>query len=234
MALELKRTFTQKADGTEVYIEVVAATGLYNVTTNPGGFGAPNPARNTLALIFYGFHKKSDGDVVVAENTHDPLTVSQYTIPMAKDKNGHLEGHIFALRIFDSIVNYVDGDIVYDNENPAAPFIKKRVAGVFVAITEAALIGEVGVVDALEINEFPVPPAQDFVNELNADQLEKLRAFIKEDCGRDDYEEVKDRFDYVDSLLAISTDDFAALAYNEAQLKVKEIFDYQDILENAS
>ncbi len=233
MALELKSDFSQKADGTEVYFEVEDATGLYDAVDNPGGFGDPNPDRNEVALIFYGNHKRVAGDVEVVVNSYDPLTVDTFTISMAKLQNGHLEAYIFAVLIFDSGGVYDDGDITYNNESPATPFLQKRVAGQWVEITAADLVGEEDEVTTLLENEFPVPQAKEFIDELNADQLKKLRPYIKGECGKDDFELLRDRHDYAKGLLVTATDDFAAQAYNEAQAKIEEIFDYQEILEEA-
>lgn len=232
--LELKRALTQKADGTEVYIEVENATGIYNVATNPGGFGAPNPSRNQVALLFYGLHKKTAGDIEAVVNSYNPETVSSFTLPMNKAINGHMELYVFAPLIFNPLGSYTDGDIVYDKENPLDKHLKKRVSGVWVRIEVADLVGEDAEVTTLFKNEFFVPQAKEFVDELNAAQQKKLRAFIYKECGKDDYEELRDRFDFAEGELVAATDDFSAAAYNEAQLKIEELFAYQDILADAA
>lgn len=233
MALELKEAVSQKADGTEFYIEVVNATGVYNVSTNPGGFGAPNPARNTLALIFYGNHKKVAGDVLAVPVTYDPLVVSQFTILLDEAKNGHIQYYITALQIFSLIGVYADGDIVYNNQNPLLPVIQKRIAGVFTTITAAQMIGEAGVVDELASNQFPIPDAINFKNQLLAEKFPILQDFINErtECLGDEYEESENNFTYVDNLLELATLDFAAQAYNQAEIKLEEVFEFKDKIE---
>lgn len=228
MALELKASTTQKSDGTEIYIEVVDATGVYDVDTNPGGFNAPNPIRNTLAIVIYGVHKTSTEDVELEFLPYSATTVESFTLAMEEALNGHSELTITALPIFDDEEDYEDDDVVYDNENPAAPFIKKMVDDEWVTLTPAELAEETETTKLVE-NIFPVPQAKEFMDELNAAKLKKLRAFNNQECIKDDYEDLRDRYEYVKDLLIAATDgDFCSGVYNEAQLKIEEIFAYKE------
>lgn len=224
--LQLKTAVTRNASGSELYVEFENATGLYDVTTNPGGFGAPNAERNTLAVLFYGNFKLSSGDVEATPLVHDPLTVTSFTLALDRDKNAHLNHYIFALPIFDDEAVYNEGDIVYNNENPSAPLIQKYVAAVWTTIAIAELIGEE--VTQKETNSFITPEAEAFVNELSALRLSKLRALVKGECGKDEYEPVRNSYDFVDSLLEGAILDFCSGAYAEAQLKLEELFAYED------
>lgn len=231
--LVLKTTVQRNAAGTELYIEFLTATGVYESPDNEGGFGTPNPARNTLAIIFYGLHKGVEADVEVLPLAHDPLTVSSFTIALTKEINGHLNYYLWALPVFDSGGSYSDGDIVYDNETPSAPFIKKRVSGVWESITKESLINESDV-DYKEGNSFPIPDAETFRNELNAQRLDQLRDMVYQKCPAEEYEAIRNNFDYVDAELEEAINDFCSGAYAEAQRKLEKIFEFQTYLEEAA
>jgi hypothetical protein len=225
--LQLKTTTSRNGSGTELYVEFLNATGVYDAGTNPGGFGAPNPERNTLAVIFYGNFKLSTGDVIAVPVVYDPLTVSSFTILLDRSKNAHLNHYIFALPIFDDELEYEEGDIVFNNDNPSAPVIQKLNAeDEWDIIQPADLIAEE--VDQKETNSFITPEAEAFENELAALRLSKLRALVNGSCGKDDYEPIRNAYDYIDGLLEGAILDFCSGAYAEAQLKLEEIFAYQD------
>jgi hypothetical protein len=226
--LVLKTKTTRNQAGTEVYVEFLNATGEYDVTTNPGGFGDPNPARNTLAVLFYGNFKLSSGDVVATPLTYDPLTVSSFTLAMERSLNSHMNHYIFALPIFDDEVTYEEGDVVWNNTNPLAPVVQKMNSDD--EWEEVALVDliEDEEVSQKESNNFITPDAEAFVNELLGAKLIKLRNFINEECGEDEYKDLDTKFDYVDSLLEAAGLDFCSGAYAEAQLKLEEIFSFED------
>lgn len=222
--LILKSDVTQNQAGTEVYVEVVEATGTYDVDDNPGGFGTPNPNRNALALVFYGNHKKVEADVESTLSPHNPLSVTSFTVLITESVNGVLEYYVFALPIFDDGGVYVDGDIVYDNETPATPFIKERVAGVWVTRVPSELVGKTAIV-SLEDNTFVIPDAANFRNALNAARTNKLRSKIAGECGEEEYMQFREWFDYVDGELDMACSDFNTEAYAEAQIKVEAVLD---------
>lgn len=225
MALVLKSKVTRSTDGLLLYIEVYEATGLYNVTTNPGGWGSPNPARNTLALIFDGNHKRVDGDILAVPDANDPVTVQSFTLHLP-GKNGALNYQVYAVEIFDTMGTYADGDIVWDNQNPSAPFLKKRVSGVWTVIVAADILGDDTVVQ-IDKYAYPIPEMEAYRNGLNTARLELLRE--KEENGDDqesDYDTIRNEFDFVDGLLDASGQDFCAAAYNEAQVKLERVEDF--------
>jgi hypothetical protein len=227
MALVLKTAVTRNAAGTELYIEFLNATGAYDDPTNLGGFGAPNVARESLAMIYYGLHKTVEEDIVSVPTAHDPLTATSFTIPLTRDNNGHLNYYVWGLPIFDDQLVYADGDIVYDNENPSVPFIKERVAGQWVTITSEDLVDKT-VAIYKEGNVFPVPVAESFRMELNGLRLEKLRLMVYGECTEEEYTDFRNAFDYVDSELEEAINDFCSGSYAEAQQKLENIFEYQD------
>jgi hypothetical protein len=222
--LVLKKKVTQSTDGTQLYIEFFNATGNYDASTNPGGFGTPNPARNTLAMVFYGNFKRVSGDVLAIPLAHDPITVSSYTLDIV-GLNGVLDYFIYAIPIFNPIGTYVDGDIVYDNQ--ATPFIKKRVSGVWVPIQPADVANQTIVVQTEGV-AFPIPEMAAYRNDLNASRMSQLQLKIDEGDNADweDYYLTRDGFDYVDGMLDAATKDFCAAAYAPAQVKLEKVEKY--------
>jgi len=227
-SLVLKTLVTRNAAGDQLYIEFLNATGAYNVSTNPGGFGTPNPSRNSLAIIFYGNFTKVAGNVLAMPSVNDPLTVTSFTIPLTIDVNGILNYYVFALPIYSGSNSYSAGDVTYDNSNPAAPFIKKYDGTTWTTIHAADLVGTS--VDQKTGNALVIPDAERFRNTLNASKVEKLRAYIKKLCGHDEYIAVRNQFDFVDGLLEEATNDVCAGAPNEAQIKIEEILAFQQQL----
>lgn len=225
--LQLKTTVSRNGSGTELYVEFLNATGVYDAGTNPGGFGTPNAERNVLAIVFYGNYKLSTGDVEATPVVYDPLTVTSYTILLDRAKNAHLNHYIFAIPIFDDEVVYEDGDIVFNNENPSAPVIQKMNDDEWEIIQPVDLIAEESI-SQKETNSFITPEAEAFENELAALRLSKLRALVNGSCGKDEYEPIRNSYDYIDGLLEGAILDFCSGAYAEAQLKLEEIFAYQD------
>lgn len=225
--LVLKTKVTQESDGSLLYIEVVNATGVYDVTNNPGGFGAPNPARNSLALVFYGNFKREAADVLAGPLPYTPESVTSYTLPLPRH-NGVLDYYIFAISIFNPLATPADGDIVYDNQNPAAPFIKKRVAGAWVPILPVNCIGQSTVVQT-EKQAFAIPEMTKYRNDLNNLRLVKLQELInndQDDGDKTDYDRLRDNFDYVDGTLEGATLDFCSGAFSTAQHKIEKLEEF--------
>lgn len=228
MALIVKGDVEQNAIGSEVYIEFLNATGVYNVDTNPGGFGTPNPARNALAMILVANHKLSAGDQAASIQAYNPLAVTSFTVNLSKTVNGVLQWNILAVPLFDSGGSYSDGAVVYDNENPSLPFIKERVAGVWVERTEAQIVGNANVVQANEYS-FPVPAAMELSKDLLMEKQPKLRdkVYGTNDYTKQEFDTSDQQYKYVDSLISAACDAFRAEAYNEAQSMIEEVFNYE-------
>lgn len=231
MALVLKADVTISDDGTQLFIEFLEATGTYDEENNPGGFGAPNPARNALAIILFAEHKVA-GDVAATVLAYSPLSVSSFTVTMTKEVNGVLAYTILALPIFAEEGDYDDGDVVYDNTNPAAPFIKEMVEGVFVERTAEEIVGNATVTQK-NAYSFPIPDAIALQDELAAEKLRVLRDYLNGKCKGEDYKILRDRYEFVEALLISGTNAFCAAAYNEAQIDLEEIFTFEsEVLDN--
>jgi hypothetical protein len=228
MPLIVKGDVTQNSVGNELYIEVLNATGSYNVSTNPGGFGTPNPARNSLALVLVANHKLSAEDQPASIQSYNPLSVTSFTVNISKAVNGVLQWNVLAIPIFDSGGSYSDGAVVYDNENPTEPFIKERVAGVWTPRDAEDIVGNVNVSQANEYS-LPVPDAMALSKDLLMKKQAPLRdkVYGENDYTKQDFETADSQYKYVDLLLNAACDAFRAQAYNESQLLIEEIFNYQ-------
>jgi hypothetical protein len=86
-------------------------TGVYNVTTNPGGYGTLNPARNTLALYVYGYKYRSTTPEALTIGNTIPLTATQWQVPMGED--GYYYFTLLAIPIWDTVPTYTINTIVY-------------------------------------------------------------------------------------------------------------------------
>lgn len=99
-------------EGTELYFN--DGTGDYHVDDNPGGFGAPNPARNTIALIL-AVQKIAGNDdrtdITISNDT--PLSAAIWTVDAATNKDGWYQGILYALPIKTG--GETAGDVVYDS-----------------------------------------------------------------------------------------------------------------------
>ncbi len=228
--LLLKSDTSQNTEGSELYIEVENATGLYDAETNDGGFGAPNAARNEVALIIVAKHILSAGDEDATVSEYDPLTVESFTVAVTRLLNGVLHYLLYAIPIYDTGGVYEAGDIVYDKEDPFLPFIKEMNEALErVTITTEDLLGKTGVNESTK-HAFIAPDAIAFRNRLNADRTRVNRQKVAGLCGEEDYEAAKLNFDYVDGELECALNDFCDTAYAEAQIKVEAILELENNL----
>ncbi|MGC3945349.1 MAG: hypothetical protein QM762_12685 [Chryseolinea sp.] len=232
MPLAIKSAVTINPLGTEVYIEFLNATGVYDVDDNPGGFGTPNPSRNTLAMVLVAQHKKVAGDVDATILAYNVTSVTSFTVLMSQDVNGVLNYVILAIPLFDDGASYDDGDIVYDNTNPSEPVIQKMVDGDWVEITADEAVSESSI-SKLDDYSLPIPDAIAFADNLKGQKLLALRSFIYGECPKDEeYEPTRNSFEYVDGLINNATNSFCAQAYNEAQIFIEEVFTYKTYLDD--
>jgi hypothetical protein len=230
MSLQLKANVTINPLGTELYIEFVDATGLYDAVDNPGGFGAPNAARNALAVFLHAIHKSVAGDTPADVTANNPTSVTAFTINMTRAVNGVLYFVLIALPYYDEEGEYADGDIVYDNvTNPVNPIIKQLNGVEWVTLGLEDLIGDDDV-DQFEDYSFPIPDAIAYSQELNAQKLLAYKALKNGDCEGHEYQEALDKYQYVDGTIKAATSAFCSQSFNQAQIKIEEIFTFQDSL----
>lgn len=69
--------------GTKLYLN--DGTGLYEPSSNPGGYGGANPERSDVVLVLQAKHKKTTGAVDMDISIYDPETVEVFEIDVPKD-----------------------------------------------------------------------------------------------------------------------------------------------------
>lgn len=112
MALELKlKRGAVLADLSEFIM--LDNTGTYDPVDNITGFGTINPDRSTVALYLYGYKYRptSDDELLVLDNSADPLVVSQWSVPISQD--GYYYFRMLGIPVWDAGVAYIVDDIVY-------------------------------------------------------------------------------------------------------------------------
>ena len=105
------------ADGTTMVF--ADTTGNYNALTNPGGYGTPNAARNTLALFLQVFNNRFDGSPTIVQSpltiaAYDPTVVASWTATLVKE--GWQEATVYGVALFDETLAtlYAVNEFVYD------------------------------------------------------------------------------------------------------------------------
>lgn len=94
MALVQRFTITESQDGSIIYVN--DATGDYDVTSNPGGYGGPNTERSNVALIIIGDYKASAGDTELTFDAYDPEVVTQFSVSNL-DTDGYYQFKIYTV-----------------------------------------------------------------------------------------------------------------------------------------
>ena len=121
MALVLNITYSSNNSFAEFDEMVVDdSTGVYNVTTNPGGFGTPNPERADLGLVLL-VEKKGYGNIADAEITYDNssntfISVATWTVDISVDgwfKNTVLGIPVWSAGAYTASQAVVHNDVVY-------------------------------------------------------------------------------------------------------------------------
>jgi len=119
-------------------------TGNYDATTNPGGYGTPNPDRADVALVLRAFNNRYDGSTTVVSNNvdvtpdnTDPLVVINWNVEI--DKQGWYKVVLYGLNILDSSVLLSVGEIVWNTLTSSIERITDRVgSGPYTYTTIAA------------------------------------------------------------------------------------------------
>lgn len=105
MALILRLSYDSiTADGTQITIS--DATGNYNASTNPGGYGTPNPDRSDIALFLRAFTKRFDGsdtitsaNIVATPNDTDPVVTASWVVEVTAQ--GWHQSNLYGLQLYD-------------------------------------------------------------------------------------------------------------------------------------
>lgn len=105
------------ADGTTMVF--ADTTGSYNSVTNPGGYGTPNPARNTLALFLQVFNNRYNGSPTIQQipllvASYTPTTVTTWSV--TTNLQGWQEATVYGVVLYDAsgATLYSIGQFVYD------------------------------------------------------------------------------------------------------------------------
>lgn len=111
MALTQVFQFSQSQDASLVYVTDI--TGDYNASTNPGGYGAPNTARNALANYIILEYKASTGDESLTVEAYDPEDVEQWTATW-NENDGHFTATVYPVPIKTGAETPAENDFVHD------------------------------------------------------------------------------------------------------------------------
>lgn len=96
------------------YLNLTDATGLYNVSDNPGGYGTPNPNKNQVATILLANNKRQDeGDVLLTVQPYNPIVDYNYIVNIYKD--GWYQIKSFGLRLYSTNTSFSITEAAYDS-----------------------------------------------------------------------------------------------------------------------
>lgn len=115
-------------------------TGDYSAT-NTGGYGSPNPARNTLALLVYAVDRTSGTDTQVSPITFTPSTVEDIIFQFDDDSDRYVRAYLFAVPIQTGSEDTGD---YYWNSADGLEIVRLKTAGGY---DEVALVDLIGVTD---------------------------------------------------------------------------------------
>lgn len=117
LVLQIKKTGIN-SDGTKITIEDV--TGTYNATSNPGGYGPPNDARNQVALILRVYSKRYNHTadltstlLVTTPDNSDKLLVTKWDANLL-DKDSWIQATIYGLHLYSNTTLFQVGELAYD------------------------------------------------------------------------------------------------------------------------
>lgn len=86
-------------------------TGNYDVTTNPGGYGAPNDVRSDLYLKLFVTLKKTSGDEQITVSAYNENTADTWTVGITED--GYYEIYLYACKVWSAVITYAANQVVY-------------------------------------------------------------------------------------------------------------------------
>lgn len=211
MAFSHKITLTISIDGKTLYI--TDATGVYNVTTNPTGYGTPNPERNTLALIPFVTYKKISGDVNVVVNSYVAESATGFTVPLGDD--GWYTVNTYLVPLYNVLTTYLEDDITYDTALNRLQIFK---SSVWEDATEADLLADNTINNSLQ-NHAKIAGISVEINNV------WIKGMEKKPCDRTPFTE---KTAYLDFQLHSFLYDFCSGNRYEAQKTMEELINYID------
>ncbi|WP_428743157.1 hypothetical protein [Tenacibaculum sp.] len=205
LALKLLRTGINSV-GSEMYLQ--DSTGDYILETNEGGWGVPNPERNSKALLVEAFLNKTAGPVSVEVKEYDPETVDNFTLLTKED--GYYEVFMVAV---DKQVPTVEGEYGWD----ALQGLLKFEGGSVKSVTPKTLYDDPTFADAVSFKTVLLANIAIYRNTKNL-ELIKLRMQKYNDRAHNrEIEDLENHFFFVRSLLDGANYMWCADNYTEAQ-----------------
>lgn len=156
MALELQISKGALND-TAGTLVIEDSTGNYNASTNPTGYGTPNPDRADLALFLRAYNNRYNGEsdvtgelLTATADDSDPTAVTEWTLTLADD--GWIKATIYGVKIYDEAVSFEVGEIVWnDSLNKLERILTKTGSGPYTYTKEDAAEAD------LEDTDYTVP-----------------------------------------------------------------------------
>lgn len=124
------------ADGTE--ITITDQTGVYDASTNPGGYGTPNPERTDLALFLRVFAKRynktetlESTNLTTDPDSSDPLVVANWDCTLLSEKDSWIQATIYGLQLYAASTGllFEVGELCYDVDSASIVKILTREEG---------------------------------------------------------------------------------------------------------
>jgi hypothetical protein len=171
-------------------------------------YGTTLPARNTLAVLPLVIFQSNPTESITL-NVYDPLVDSDFTFSI-QNKDGVYLSYLFAVPTWTAgALN--DGDIVFDlNTNT----LKKRIAGVLIAITIESLLTEA--IETGSIYHLVTTAITIKRDAAELEKLKKLEEYLDDVCEYNEYIKIKTDVDYIKTLRICSFIEFARSNYSIA------------------
>lgn len=210
-------------------VAISDATGSYNVTTNPEGYGAPNEARSNLYLKLMVHLRKSTGREIISVAAYNENTVSNWSVTISED--GWYELYLFGCKAWGSGITYQTGYITYDLSTDKF-YRSLQNSNINHAVTDASWWAEATDIDhftaAITAGQPDIYDDTDSFVELCVSRKCKAKAFLKagcdccDECKLQEYEKIRLKIETAEILEADSN-------FAEAQRIVESL---QAICEN--
>lgn len=106
--------------------------GTYKQVTNDWGYGAPNPLRENLAVIFGAVHKQSKSVSWSVASAYSPTDGLVDRVAFNYPKDGHYHLYMFVAPVFVQDKVYTEGEYSFHpdgNKTPYSGEVKKFIGG---------------------------------------------------------------------------------------------------------
>lgn len=235
MSLNLRlQNYAINDSGTVLTIQDV--TGNYDATTNPGGYGTPNPARNSVALFLRTYQKRYDGgDTIIntlltsTPNNSAPTAVTSWDIALLTDS--WLQATVYGLPLYSTSTLFSVNDLVWkvdttqiiriDTVSGSGPYTYT-----YTVMQQSDLENtDYGVAYSTVLNTYAIPSACVCLNKSREVYFKGLSAtgnaavYSNGNYGNPDWV----RYQTIDSLVKSIVYGFAIEAYANAQRKIEQV-----------